>query len=172
MTTNQIIKISSLIKKTKSDSYRIVESITAGKKIDKFHQWANGRYYHGAFLIANKYDESYWFLLIEWKPKKFYLVLYPENRSGPIIEAKDFKIVDGSEKLLWDYIPRKQDGKNAKRLANFIKFYTSRTAEISIPKYESQKIKTCQLKYFVDYTDLNKATCYLFTINFYYFFCQ
>ena len=133
MTTKQIIKISSLIKKTKSDSYRIVESITSGKKIDKFHQWANGRYYHGAFLIANKYDESYWFLLIEWKPKTFYLVLYPENRSGPIIEAKDFKIVDGSEKLLWYYIPRKQDGKNPKRLANFIKFYTSRTAEISIP---------------------------------------
>lgn len=127
MTTNQIIKISKLIKKASTDSYRIIDSITAGRKIDKFHQWANGRFYHGAFLIANNYDEAYWFLLIEWKPQIFYIVLYPESRSGPIIEAHDFKTINGSEKLLWDYIPRKQDGKNDKRLANFIKFYNSNT---------------------------------------------
>ena len=76
--------------------------------------------------------------MIEWKPQTFYLVLYPENRSGPIVEAKDFRIVDGSEKLLWDYIPRKQDGKNDKRLANFIKFYNSRTAEITIPNNDRE----------------------------------
>lgn len=135
MLRSEIIHLKELIKGNNSVDFGLKESIEKGKKISNFHYWADQKKYEGAFLIENNVGISYWFVLIEWKPDIFYLVLFPENRVGPLIEIHKLENDKfGNYNLLWRYSPTKRDGKNKERVDYFIKYYYDANVVISYPQ--------------------------------------
>lgn len=138
MDRNQIVKLRRLIEQNRQNDYEIISKKVTGKKIYNFHRWANDKRYEGAFLISNKEGQSYWFLLSEWKPKRFYLILFPENRNNPIIEIPKVIKTKEKENLVWNYKPTKRDGNNDKRVAKFKRYYLSTSANISFPDNKNE----------------------------------
>lgn len=70
-------------------------------------------------------------MLIDWAERdNYYVVLYPENRSGPLAELHRIEHFQGAPHVIWSYRPSKQDGMNAERKEYFARYF--RTTEITI----------------------------------------
>ena len=83
--------------------------------LTNFQRWANNKECLGAFNLLCKQDNGrYWFLFIEWREGQFYLVVYPQDRSGPKLELHQIERKGGKSYLKWTYSPRLQDGRNHK----------------------------------------------------------
>lgn len=134
MTKNEACHLRDLISTIKSRKYCVTEFITKGRTISNFHVWADGKKYEGAYLVKNRYEISLWLIFIEWKPGRFYLIIFPENRNGPLLEIHRLeKSESGDTYLGWTYKPTKRDVKNLKRVEYFSKYYFSPEVTISFP---------------------------------------
>lgn len=112
------------------------EIYSDGKKVRGFHEWADKRNVIGIIkLHSAAYDETLYFLLIEWGRKdNIYLVIFPLNRSGPLIEIQNLDTSDqSSQTFKWKYSPSKQDGRNKDRKKYFEKHFISTDVNISFP---------------------------------------
>jgi len=114
--------------------YMLAEQINT-KRLSGFHQWADGHSYEGAFLFKEQTGNGIWILLIDWRDQNnFYLVLFPESKTGPIAEIH--KLIENTpdEAILnWRYSPSKHDGRNEERKSYFIKAFLSDEVQISVP---------------------------------------
>ncbi|MBX2890305.1 MAG: HNH endonuclease [Saprospiraceae bacterium] len=122
-------------------SYVIEKKLTDGERISNFHDWANGKLYEGAFLIRNDYGEAYWLVLIKWNLKiGYYLVVFPEKKSGPMIEIRNLENTSASKFFTWRYKPSKRDKNNEERKRIFEKYSLDLNVSISFPEksYEVQ----------------------------------
>ncbi len=110
-------------------NYRFVE-IKKDEILNEFHPWANGKKQIGTFLI-NGTKQTYWLSIINWneRPDEYHLVVFPKNRSKPILEAH--KIDNYS--IFWKYSPSKHDGKNNERKEYFKSKYGSLEIKITYP---------------------------------------
>jgi hypothetical protein len=101
-----------------------------------FHQWADSKEFEGGFLIETTSGSNIWVLLINWNDENgngFYVVLFPEDRAGPIAEIHEI-VEDSSGRLLkWRYKPSKRDGQNEDRKAYFERYFLSLEVFISVP---------------------------------------
>ena len=103
-----------------------------------FHQWADGKPCEGAFLVQGEDSFRTWLVLIDWKRNgAYYVVLFPENRFGPIYEVHKMRSGGPDPSLEWTYVPRKRDGKNAQRRAYFLATYGTVTAKLTLPKTDA-----------------------------------
>lgn len=132
MKRNLAQKISELIKEysyLQNQNYSVTETIE-DEIINDFHTWANGNAQTGTFLIKGE-KTSLWLSLQNWgrEPEEYHLVIFPENRSGPLLEIKN--VSNGY--LSWKYSPAKRDGKNKERKQNFIDAFRTIEAKIKIP---------------------------------------
>ncbi|MDC8010952.1 HNH endonuclease [Tahibacter soli] len=74
---------------------------------------------------------SLWLLVILWgneDRQRYYLVAFPENRSGPKAEIHEVHPSTSGLLLGWRYAPRKGDGRNPERVALFEKTMGSAVA--------------------------------------------
>lgn len=125
-------KLAAMLRRTRR--YAITESRPPGL-LREFHQWADGRPCEGAFLMEGDDGMRTWLVLIDWKMNgTYYLVLFPENRIGPIYEMHRMQAASPDPTLEWTYIPKKRDGKNDQRRAYFLTTYGTRTATLVLPK--------------------------------------
>ena len=106
--------------------------------VENFHRWADGHNAKAGFLFERNEDGvRYWLLVIEWNVRigPYYLVIYPENRSGPILEIHRFAEESALKgELSWTYTPRKHDGRNKVRKERFCSIFSSTEVQISIPE--------------------------------------
>ena len=124
-----------------SSSFRMEEERPT--PLVNFHHWANNRECLSALLIGNKYaNAKYWFLFIDWHENStnYYLVLYPEKKSyGPLAELHEIDYDEtGNARLVWEYSPRKQDGKNQDRKRIFTQLAGDTKQIISLPRQEQE----------------------------------
>lgn len=112
----------------------LVDKRPAGR-LHNFHHWADGRPCQGAFLFARDTSERLWFVLTEWgRSERDYLILFPENRSGPVAELHNL-LQTGSDKfLVWTYSPSKHDQQNEARKTYFESLCGERELRIPIPR--------------------------------------
>lgn len=109
------------------------EKLHDGQLVD-FHQWADNRPCEGAVLVERPDKASLWIVIVDWKKtSNYYLVLFPESRSGPLAEIHDCRDDDGELTLHWKYNPTKQDRKNPQRRAYFEAAFKSTEVCISVP---------------------------------------
>ncbi len=134
-------EIASLLSKNgseESDKYRLEKHISRQRLTD-FHQWANDRPSEGAFLFKNSAGKGLWIVLIDWRESNnFYVVLFPESKSGPIAEIHRVVAVGAEPVLHWRYSPSKHDDKNDERKAYFAEAFLSTDVQISIPQSISE----------------------------------
>lgn len=142
MTINEILELKSLFEERQKQSdleYKIATWAFEKGRIYNFQQWANEKKCEGAFLITSQFGQSYWFVLIDWYDRgDYYLIIFPENRSGPLIEIHKTEVKIDFKNLLWAYSPSKRDGRNALRKAYFSKFAPGGNVVISFPKEVSE----------------------------------
>ena len=121
-----------------ADSFLIEKSLL-DKTLTYFHPWAENYENLGAFLLRQKDSKTaYWLVFNEWNPKyDFYLIVYPENRAGTLIEIHRIK----NNNFIWEYSPAKRDGRNSERKAYFEKYFHSTNVEISIPEKEDEVVE-------------------------------
>ena len=106
-----------------------------------FHQWADARPCEGAFLFRDNAGNGLWSLLIDWKENgNFYLVLYPESKSGPIAEIHRVTEDHDEAILHWRYSPSKRDGRNEERKDYFSEAFLSADVQISVPMHTSDVV--------------------------------
>lgn len=129
-------KLAALFRKT--CRYEVSEPYPAGQ-LQGFHQWADDRACEGAFLVQGDDLVRTWLLLLDWKMTgNYYVVVFPENRLGPVCELHRMR-PDGLEPTLeWTYTPRKRDGKNEQRQAYFLATYGTDTAALNLPETATQ----------------------------------
>lgn len=118
----------------KQDTEFSILKILTDSPLTDFDQWADGKPLEGAFCLQTRTGRKFWLLLIEWnKPNGYYVVLYPENKSGPKLEIhQEISSAEG-QSLVWLYRPVKHDGKNDIRKRVFEKNYPNCEAVISLP---------------------------------------
>ncbi len=119
---------------SKTSDSLVIDKLKPKQPLVKFHQWADNRPFEGGFLLNNQTGINVWLLIVEWSSKNgFYVVLFPEDKSGPIAEIHTV-IKEGNESVLkWKYSPSKRDGKNAERKDYFDKYFFDLNVLISIP---------------------------------------
>ncbi|MBX3657955.1 MAG: HNH endonuclease [Ramlibacter sp.] len=115
-------------------NFPLLDKRSAGR-LQNFHHWADGRPCQGAFLFARNASERFWFVLTEWGlSERDYLILFPENRSGPVAELHKLVKTDSDDVLVWAYSPSKHDGKNGARKAYFESLCGERELRIPVPR--------------------------------------
>jgi len=119
----------------RAGGYRIDERAhSTGAPLSGFHHWADGRACLGAFLVRPAQGEALWLLVIDWKSvRNYYIVLFPESRSGPIAEVHEVEGEGAELTLNWTYSPTKRDGKNEARRQYFVDSFHSTEVVISVP---------------------------------------
>jgi len=123
---------------TMSDS-SVIDTLPPKLPLSNFHQWADDRRFEGGFLLENSLAIKVWLLIVEWNPKNgFYLVLFPENKSGPVAEIHQVFNEGDGELLKWKYSPKKGDGQNPKRKDYFEQYFKSLDVLIAIPSAASE----------------------------------
>jgi hypothetical protein len=122
------------------------------EQIENFHEMATPSYVIGCFYIERNAGESLYLLFTDWQEKNnenYHLILFPKNRSGPIAElhkTQTIATLDNSGiNLLWEYNPRKQDGRNKERI-NYFKKYFGNDVNVCISLPASQE----DIQYFFD----------------------
>jgi len=99
-----------------------------------FHQWADGRDFVGGALVANKEGLAYWLLFLLWNDNNgFYMVVFPEDKSGPIAEIHTVTEAEEEICLQWQYAPRKRDKKNQERKKYFSHYFGDIVVNLSVP---------------------------------------
>ncbi len=118
----------------KLTNYKVAEVPYTGTSIYGFHEWVDGNDLIGALKIQSWANKCYYLFFIEWQPGRgnYYLTIYPENKSGPIVEIHRTEKVLESLCLCWDYSPRKQDGRNDQRKS----YFGSTKVRITVPETE------------------------------------
>lgn len=131
-------RIASYIDQYASNSTGVfdIEDVNYDSPLREFHHWTKDRSARGAFLVRHRVDEiARWLLLIEWNSKYgYYVVVYPEERSGPLAEIHQLKNVAGIPTLVWKYKPKKRDGQNERRKEYFKRYSLSTEVRISCPQ--------------------------------------
>lgn len=104
--------------------------------IRDFHHWADGALTEAAYLFQRRADrKKLWVLLIEWNEANgFYVVVFPEDRRGPIVEIHRMEHNGERELLKWQYKPAKRDNKNRERREFFESLYGSASVLIPVPR--------------------------------------
>jgi hypothetical protein len=114
-----------------------IEIVVPAGPLRKFHQWVDGRPCEGAFLVRSTGVGALWVLLLDWKLSgEYYLVLFPENKAGPLAELHRLVIAGSAPEELelhWKYSPTKRDRKNAERRAYFADAFLSDDVVIAFP---------------------------------------
>lgn len=110
----------------------VIEEILEGDYLEDFHQWADFKSHLGSFLIRKEDDKTaLWFVFNQWNPNHgYYLIVFPENRKGPLIEIQK----KDDEDLKWRYKPSKRDGKNSERKEYFREYFGDVEVTVSVPK--------------------------------------
>ena len=103
--------------------------------LERFHGWAKNKHCHGAYLIGDGNTE-YWFLFIEWYPNKYYLVIYPEDRTSALAEIHIIRKLGNASELEWTYSPKKQKNSNELLRNRFKQLEGTLTARIALPDGE------------------------------------
>lgn len=134
----QIAKLLDGIAVADEAAFVLAERIEA-KPLTGFHHWADGQPCEGAFLLKDQAGEGLWVLVIDWRADgDYYVVLFPESRSGPVAEIHQL-IEDGAGAVLqWRYSPTKRDGRNEERKAYFIEAFGSEHVRIAPPRHERE----------------------------------
>jgi 5-methylcytosine-specific restriction endonuclease McrA len=128
-----IAKLLSYASITEDGRFKLEKYINR-RTLSGFHHWADDRPCEGAFLFKNQSGSGLWVLLIDWREKDdFYVVLFPESKSGPIAEIHSLVESSGDAVLHWRYSPSKRDGKNGERKAYFVESFLSDNVQISVP---------------------------------------
>lgn len=121
------------------DAY-IVQSFGADGSysyVEDFHRWVDWKELVGAFLVESQIsDDAYYLLFIDWRElQDFNLVIYPSNKSNPLIILHEIETIYGERfNLCWTYSPTRRDGRNPQRKILFQKIYHSSRAEIILPR--------------------------------------
>ncbi|WED23528.1 HNH endonuclease [Vibrio sp. JC009] len=137
------IGIRKLLKKyhKKNDfSPKTIEQLDA-EPLSGFHHWADGKEFQGGYLVSNNSGFNTWVLLIDWNGESdhgYYVVLFPENKAGPIAEIHESNYDSSEPSLTWRYTPKKRDGRNDERKSYFEKHFLSLNVEIAIPQSVDQ----------------------------------
>ena len=119
-----------------SNSFRLVTQWKlVNDTLERFHGWAKNKHCHGAYLIEEG-NTKYWFLFIEWQPNKYYLVIYPEDRTSALAEIHKISKLGNASEFEWKYSPRKQDNNNHLRRDRFKKLEGTLDVRIALPKNE------------------------------------
>ena len=122
-----------------SNSFRLVKQWElVNNKLEGYHQWANNKHCHGAYLIGDGNTE-YWFLFVNWyldKPDKYYMVIYPENRTSALAEIHKISKLRNATEFEWKYSPRKQKNHNNLLRDRFKKLEGTLDVRIALPESE------------------------------------
>ncbi len=114
--------------------YSIVDILPSDRPLSDFHQWANGKEFVGGCLIRKDPNTAFWILFLLWnKNIGYYMVIFPENKTGPIAEIHKIEVTLAGETLNWNYRPVKQDNNNEARKDYFKKFFQDTEVNISLP---------------------------------------
>lgn len=108
-----------------------------GEELRGFHYFVDEREQVGTFKIQQTATEkTCYFVLPDFLfSGSFYLVIYPNNRSNPLLcMHKVEEAVAGRFNLCWTYVPTRRDGRNFDRKNLFAKCYHSQRAELKIPQ--------------------------------------
>ena len=131
----QIVDLIKNIDNNYFSDFTIKEKIVDIEYLNNFHDWVTGRPFEGGFCIEDKNNNTYWLLFLEWnKNLGYHLVIFPENKSGPIAEIH--KVIKNNQwkELVWNYSPRKRDKNNQERKDYFRKYFGDTEVIISIPQ--------------------------------------
>jgi putative restriction endonuclease len=130
----EITKLLNLIEEYSELNYNqfVIEQQIHDKYLSNFSFRKTNKENFGSFLVRhNNSNVAYWLLLIRWNENQgFYLIIYPENRSTPLVEIHKFE----NGNLHWQYNPAKRDGNNAARVQYFQKYFYSSQVVISFPE--------------------------------------
>lgn len=119
----------------RENEYPAIGEDLTPKPLKDFHQWANSKEFEGGFLVKNSTGSNLWLLLIKWNDAHgFYIVLFPEDKSGPIAEIHSYTTDEDGDYLHWRYKPSKRDGRNNERKEYFEKYFYSLDVVISLPR--------------------------------------
>ena len=119
-----------------SNSFRLVKQWKLmNNTLERFHGLAKNRHCHGAYLIGEG-TTKYWFLFIEWYPNKYYLVIYPEDRTSALAEIHIIRKLGNASELEWTYSPTKQKNSNELLRNRFKQLEGTLTARITLPDGE------------------------------------
>lgn len=110
-----------------------------------FHHWAASRPALGAFLfVAGPNQRRLWVAVIDWRQSdEWYVVLFPESRSGPLAELHRVASTPDGPALHWKYKPCKGDGRNSERTEYFSKHFRGCDVFIRIPQAVSEVEDFC-----------------------------
>lgn len=138
MTVEEIRKVKNVLIASKvaiQPKYIIEKEKFDDGRMKNFHHMADGELYEGAFLIRNEYGQAYWLVLIQWNSKiGYYVIVYPEKRTGPMIEIHKLVHEENSKSFKWRYKPSKRDPNNENRKHIFEKYYLDVNVVISFPE--------------------------------------
>ena len=115
--------------------------------------------FEGGFLLNNAVGDNVWLLILEWNRNNgFYVVLFPEDRKGPVAEIHTvIEEADGNI-LKWKYSPSKRDGLNDKRKEYFEKYFFDVDVSIDLPN-SSKEVVDFFGELLSLYENRNKAHC-------------
>lgn len=119
---------------SKLKGYDVICVIQRGERISDFHQWADRKRHLGVFEVKRKQGKNYFIAFIDWQEKQnYYIVIFPENVSGPIAELHAVDTIGDRLNLCWSYSPTKRDGKNMERKNYFKKYFLDTEVQIALP---------------------------------------
>lgn len=119
------------------EKYSIEIVTPEGEELLGFHYFVDEREQVGTFKIRRTSTaESYYFVFPDFLfSGVFYLVIYPNNRSQPLLCMHKVEGTSAGRFILcWTYAPTRRDGKNLDRKNLFDKCYHSHSTEIAIPQ--------------------------------------
>lgn len=122
-----------------------IKTLTVDDHMVGFHQWVDYKEISGAYFVNSNKNENLYLFLIDWREEDdYYIVLYPENKSGPIAELHTTLLLHDDLYLKWKYKPMKRDGRNPERKLQFEKFMLTTDILLKLPQKEED------LKEFLD----------------------
>jgi len=129
--------------KNNLENYSLESIDLVGETVSSFHQWTDNKQVLDLSLINSSSGDRHFFMIIDWREDNndYFLIIYPENKSGLIAELHETVEVEGiGESLTWKYIPRKQDGRNSERKDYFEHYFGSLTVNVALPKTSTDVI--------------------------------
>lgn len=103
--------------------------------LEGFHSFADDKPCLGAFKVGKVAGEKLWLLIIDWHDNdNYYVVIYPEDKNlAPVAELHDQRGGHDSVDLVWNYSPRKRDGRNEERKEAFVRAVGRLDYVVSLP---------------------------------------
>lgn len=133
--TRQLARLMNAHHRNKEARFAVGPDQARRGRLEGFHPWVEGRAVFGAWRVAAPSGRSLELLLIDWAEKETgYLVVYPANRTGPILEAHRIEETRRRSHLCWRYTPFKRDGRNAERTALYEREYGDRVTRTPLPR--------------------------------------